>query len=64
MIDRRSSRSMKLEDPKPKAIQGGEVSQTKESEDMRQESMPVSSHSVLVRRYGRPGFEAEIVVTH
>ena len=55
---------MKLEDPKPKAIQGGEVSQTKESEDMRQESMPVSSHSVLVRRYGRPGFEAEIVVTH
>ena len=63
MIDRRSSRSMKLEDPN-RAIQGGEASQTKESEDMRQESMPVSSHSVLARRYGRPGFEAEIVVTH
>ena len=36
-IDRRSSRSMKLEDPEPRRMRGSEVSQTKESKDMRQE---------------------------
>jgi len=63
-IDRRSSRSMKLEDPKPRRMRGSEASQTKESKDMRQESMPASFWSVLAGRHGRLSFAQEIVVTH